>query len=254
MSLQIQNIICDSGVSTHYYLCHYRPRSVGQDELSKSLIQFKNGNSIHVNAWIECCAMELENTQLKKDSIIVRALGHSEQVARINTSMDILGRTLAEKFDAQYIPSLLRKNGKTTKMTRLKRNERSEAILDRYSFSGNDSKEILVIDDILTTGATICAIAKAIRKISKSCTIKFLTLATTNSNTLLNESLKKQILFQSERLEGELATVQEDMESYSEANILRHKILQIPFIKNHTHSFFSARAASPILLDHLFVI
>lgn len=177
MALQIQDLVCNSGKFKHYYLCHYRPKGSGSDELSKSVIQFKNGNSVHLNVWIECAVLELGKAQIKKGSTIVRALGHLEQEA-----VDILCKKLAEKFQAQYTPSLLKKTATTTKMAWLKRHERAEALFNRYSFSGNDLEEIIVIDDILTTGATICAIAKSIRTISNSCSIKIFTLAATNSD------------------------------------------------------------------------
>lgn len=229
MALQIQDLVCNSGKFRHYYLCHYRPKASGSDELSKSIIQFKNGNSVHLNVWIECAVLELGKAQIKKGSTIVRALGLLEQEAVSGTSLDILCNRLAENFEAQYTPSLLKKTATTTKMAWLKRHERAEALFNRYSFSGNDLKEILVIDDILTTGATICAIAKSIRTISNSCTIKIFTLAATSSDSRLNDSLKLGGFFNPGQLEGRLPTVQGDVESYSEPATLRSKILDDSF-------------------------
>ena len=62
--------------------------------------------------------------QIKKGSIIVRALGHLEQEAVSGTSLDILCKKLAENLEAQYTPPPLTKTTPTTKMAWLKRHEK----------------------------------------------------------------------------------------------------------------------------------
>jgi hypothetical protein len=59
-------------------MCHYRLKSSGSDELSKSIIQFKNRNDHHVNAWIDCAVQEFKKELIKEDVVIIRALGHQE--------------------------------------------------------------------------------------------------------------------------------------------------------------------------------
>jgi predicted amidophosphoribosyltransferase len=226
MALQTQSLICDSGDFKHHYLCHYRSKSSGSDELSKSILQFKNGNEIHVNVWIDCAVGEFEKVSLKEDVVIVRALGHQEEKAG-TTSLDLLGKKLADSFHAQYIPSLLTKSS-TPKLAMLKRHERADAIFDQYSFSGIDLRDILIIDDILTTGATMCAIAKSIRTISPSCAITIFTLAATGNNPFLGDSLKRSGYFNPLQTQ-QRGMVQEEGNPYSEAMTLRSKILNDSF-------------------------
>jgi predicted amidophosphoribosyltransferase len=199
------------------------------DELSKSIILFKKGNTIHLDAWIECAVESLEQVQITKGSTIVRALGHQEEVVSQDTSLDVLGKKLAEKFQAQYVPTLLKKLGMTPKMARLKRDERADALFNRYAFSGDEQKEILVIDDILTTGATLCAIAKAIRAKASSCAINVFTLAATNRDSSQNDLWKRGVFLNPTLLEGGLAGVQEEAAIYSAGGSLRAKILNDSF-------------------------
>lgn len=228
MALQTKNLLCSAGKFEHYYLCHYRPKSSGSDELSKSILEFKNGHKVHVSVWVDCAVSELSKTLIKEGAVIIRALGHREKTAAGKTSLDSLGKKLAETFHVQYLPSLLTKPS-TPKLTMLKRHERAEALSNRYSFSGNGFKEILIIDDILTTGATMCSIANAIRTISNSCPIKIFTLAATDNNSSLNDSLKRGGFLDPGKLKEDLATVHEGIAPYSEAATLRSKILNDSF-------------------------
>lgn len=227
MGLQKQCLICDSGEFRHYYLCHYRSKSSGSDELSKSILQFKNGNAVHVNVWVDCAVGELKKASIKEDVVIIRALGHQEERAAGTTSLDTLGKKLAETFHAQYIPSLLTKST-TPKLALLKRQERAEALFNQYSFLGMEYREILIIDDILTTGATMCAIAKSIRTISPSCSLTVFTLAATGNGPHSNDSLKRSGYFNPIQTQPR-GMVQEEANPYSEGMTLRSKILNDSF-------------------------
>ncbi|MBX2968224.1 MAG: hypothetical protein KF803_02550 [Cyclobacteriaceae bacterium] len=182
---------------------------------------------MHVDVWIECALLELEKANFQKGSTIVRALSHLEQSASGHTSLDLLGNALAEKFQLNYLPSLLVKSGVTAKLTTLKRQERAEALADRYSFVGSSVKAVLLIDDILTTGTTMCTIADSILKISETCTIMIFTLAFTNNDSLLNRSLEKSILYRPEM--QTLSVASEIQEDYTGSADLRKKILNDAF-------------------------
>lgn len=182
---------------------------------------------MHVDVWIECALRELERANIQKGSTIVRALSHLERSASGQMSLDLLGHALAEKFQLNYQPSLLVKSGVTPKLSTLKRQERADALADCYSYVGSSAKAVLLIDDILTTGATMCTITDSIRKISETCKITIFTLAFTNNDSLLNRSLEKRILYRPEI--QPLAVVREAQESYTERAGLRKKILNDAF-------------------------
>jgi hypoxanthine phosphoribosyltransferase len=56
--------------------------------------------------------------------------------------------------------------------------------------SAHIANEILIIDDILTTGATMRAIVAAIRQLLSSTSIRIFTLASTDREALINKSVQ----------------------------------------------------------------
>jgi hypothetical protein len=107
MGLQIQHLEYKSEEFTHYFLCHYRPLSVGLDDLSRSLLNFKGGRQLDVEAWTDCSISELEKVPIKKDSLILRVLSSTEKIIHSvnDTPLDYLGKQVSEKFNACYSPS-----------------------------------------------------------------------------------------------------------------------------------------------------
>jgi len=94
MSLHTSTIIYKAEAFKHYYLCRYLPITFGKDGLSRSIIQFKNGNSLAVKAWTECAVSELMKAHIQHHCFIVRVLTSGEQkiIPPGNTSLDYLGR------------------------------------------------------------------------------------------------------------------------------------------------------------------
>lgn len=175
----------------HYYLCHYKPLSSGFDRLSKSLIGFKRGISVDLEAWTSC-AVESFSHPLLSPTLIVRAL-HSREtnVAANNSSLDQLGISFADSLNGSYVPETLQKAHVILPMKQLSRAMREETLTDIYSFQppGSVYRSILLIDDIITTGCTIGAIVRAIRKANLSVPIVAFTLASTESASRLNEAV-----------------------------------------------------------------
>lgn len=229
MGLQHQTLVCPAGEFPHYYLCQYRPMSSGYDELSRSLIQFKNMHTVHVRAWTECAIQELKAIIFRKDLIITRALGHTEKRAVNGSPLDYFCEKLGQALGFSYSSSLLQKIRATPKISGLRARDRADALSDIYIFHGRSVPSVLIVDDILTSGATLCAIGKAIRKTSPNTHITLFTFASTSSDTRLNDSIDlvgKTYQWK----DGEWSTFAEDAPHYSELDILRNKILADGFV------------------------
>ena len=95
------------------------------------------------------------------------------------TPLDLLGQNLASTFSCQYLPSLLQKSTTTLSNKGLTREQRETQLQNIYSIPHPlpDIQPILLIDDILTTGATVLAIIHSIRQSSPHNPIEVFTLA-----------------------------------------------------------------------------
>ncbi len=76
-----------------------------------------------------------------------------------------LARALAEELSADFLPTLRRV--KNAEQKRLSRRERSEAAAESYALRGNSDlrgKTVILCDDVCTTGATLLATSRILRK------------------------------------------------------------------------------------------
>jgi len=231
MSLQTQQLLYQSRSFSHHYLCHYVPVSSGNDKLSKSLIHIKLGWPLHVAAWTECSVAELRKIEPDRGSLFLRAIGSSETTCEGNKDipLDQLGKMLAKEFNGFYLPQCLMKKRKTEKVARLSRDARTAELSNVYSFTLpvdiDIPEHIVIIDDILTTGATMCAVINAISTVLPKATIELFTLASTDHNSVLNASIK----LQGEGYEWQPAMgwnmVKEGVETYYTMDILKLSII-----------------------------
>ncbi len=93
MALQQRSFVCDGEVFPHYFLCNYKPYKAGPDNLSYSLIRFKHGEPIDVQAWSDCASDGLHTIPFKSNTIVLRALSSDETKVEHNaqTPLDKLG-------------------------------------------------------------------------------------------------------------------------------------------------------------------
>lgn len=192
MALQHQYIDFDGESLNHYYLCNYLPLYKGSDDLSKSLIRFKAGSPVDVEAWTECSILEMNKISLNKGILILRALSSDEMSTDLthHTPLDRFATRLANLVEGTYQPDLLHKTQKTMSVKFLSLADRIEELQNVYAFTGQSSiKEILILDDILTTGTTMKEIIKAIREVTPSSSITLFTLASTDHQAVINETI-----------------------------------------------------------------
>lgn len=192
MALQTQLL---SGDQRHYYLCHYKSKAAGSDHLSQSLLRFKSGCEVDVEAWCSCATEELKKLELPENTLILRALSSSETFVTVNIGLDRLGARLQEELKVHYEPGLLTKSKLTQPLKQLSKTERQTELANTYQFRTTNHKEwstILILDDILTTGATLQAITTAIKqKLSKIRILGF-SLALSERTSTLNPELSLQ--------------------------------------------------------------
>ena len=231
MGLQLHHIEFQTENFPHYYLCNYQPRYAGNDELSKSLLRFKMCNKVDVEAWTECAIQELKKVKFKSDLLIIRAAGSHETTLSYehHTALDWLGKKLADNFGGNYFPDVLSKSQKTRSIKTLSRIEREIELSNVYSFrKGISCDEVLILDDILTTGTTVKEIIRAIKNSGLRCPVKVFTLADTNHQAILNYNIELTGTSFTWKQE-EWQRVAETDEYYNEYNILKTKILKDSF-------------------------
>lgn len=146
-----------------FYLGYYL------EGIKQEVFEFKNGTQSAVRRWIEKSVELAEN--LPEIDIVVRALGHAELTvpAAQEKPLDYLGSGLATAIDATYKPDLLQKDRELVKSTQLGTSRRRNQVQGAYSIDADQVEEpadkeltFLVVDDVLTTGATTDEITRAI--------------------------------------------------------------------------------------------
>jgi hypothetical protein len=187
MALQQRSFVCDGEVYPHYYLCNYVPFATGSDKLSYSLIRFKRGEQIDMQAWTDCATDEIQKMVFPSKSIVLRALAsHELRVQYVSSSpLDKLAFSVSSSIGARYRPYLLRKRKTHQPLKSLHLQDRIQTMGNLYTFQLKGLiGSILLLDDIFTSGATMTAIIRSIRK-KIACPIVLFTLATTDlvSNT-----------------------------------------------------------------------
>jgi predicted amidophosphoribosyltransferase len=176
----------------HFYLCHYRPKSSGHhDRLSQSLLRFKNGLEPDVRAWVECSVSELSKVFANSNATVMRALGHDEITSNETNSITRLCAQLSKEIGLSDGCRALRKKKQTSKLSLLSMRQRFQETLGNYSVDSKfiQSNRILVVDDILTTGATMASIVSAIHEALPAPSIKLFTFAFCEHFSDLNLSL-----------------------------------------------------------------
>ena len=103
----------------------------------------------------------------KTDIIIPVPLHWRRKLKRMYNQADVLGELLAKKLNKSYRSNLLirRKNTHTQENKTLQ--ERLKNVRNAFQINKHlviEGKSILIIDDVLTTGATMNACAKELKK------------------------------------------------------------------------------------------
>ena len=169
-----------------YCLSYYKPKKTGDHDLvSSSVLAFKNGEETSLTVWTNYC---IQAVNLLEDSpdIVIRVLGSSEKTPVSGTPLDILGRKIAVKCGAEYVPAALSKSKINEPLHSLGgKIERENELKGIYNYHDIGQPmlfpKILLIDDIVTTGSTIKEIYRAIHSVASDAQVYFMVLGKTAS-------------------------------------------------------------------------
>lgn len=167
----------------------------GSDNLSRSLIRFKKALADDLQAWIDCAVKELKSLLFPIDLIILRALSADETIINTNkkTALDKLGKAISNDLSTTWMTDLIMKKKPTRPLKTLSAIERKNELENIYTLkkklSISHPEKFLLIDDIVTTGTTMQAIANLLRFHFPDTDIFVFTLAKTTHEDESNSSL-----------------------------------------------------------------
>ena len=153
-----------SFINKGWYLGYYFTYNSSEHDYSSGLLlDFKKNYDHATTKWVDVVVNNF-NPDIDFD-LIVRVLNSNETNYLSHSPIDKIGNGLSKALDVPYIPNSLKKKRATQQLKGLKKVDRKNEISGVYEFyppSNNHVRNILVIDDIITTGSTIKEIKRAI--------------------------------------------------------------------------------------------
>lgn len=164
-----------------------RARSVFvYDEHSKSLVTgLKFHDQLHLasvyDGWLAKTGTELIHAS---DVIVPVPLSYRRFVGRRYNQAALLAQSLGKKTHLPVIPDALTRTRHTPPQTGLSRRQREDNVKGAFTINPRHAatikgKSILLIDDVMTTGATLSACANVLLK-NNAAAVNVLTLSRTN--------------------------------------------------------------------------
>jgi ComF family protein len=153
------------------------------DSYSKDLIhKFKYQDQLHVLNYLVNLMSNMGKELLEEADIIVPVAMHRNKLLKRGYNQSaLLAMTIAAKNKIQYFPQAIIRNNNSIAQVNLTKDQRLKNVKGDFSLNPKFSdlirgKKILLIDDVITTGATISECCKALQKAGPS-VILVLTLA-----------------------------------------------------------------------------
>jgi hypothetical protein len=151
-----------------WHLFYYFPRKSSWDNNAQLILDFKTNSKPATEYLLECALRELRAYHLKEEIIVIRALKSTELKPGDGKviALDMLGQGIATGIKGIYIPQLLCKKRLTKPLKDFDASGREREIAGVYEVRdiglSLDNRQIILIDDVVTTGVTSRAIARVI--------------------------------------------------------------------------------------------
>ncbi|MDC0932399.1 hypothetical protein OAR97_00995 [Arcobacteraceae bacterium] len=162
------------------------------DAMHKRIKDLKNNKQKSIVNIIRALLQISLKTNFGDIDYVVRSLGSNELEYDKNSisAMDVICFFIACRLGAEYKPVLLKQNKTHDKFSHQKNlnySARNEIIYKTYSCENiDDDKNILLIDDVITTGATTEEIIRAIKESNDTANIKVFSMAKSEKFTKKN--------------------------------------------------------------------
>lgn len=99
------------------------------------------------------------------DAVIPVPLHPSRKSQRGFNQAELLARPIAERYGAQMRTDILKRTRRTKQQARLRIEERGANLSSAFTASRNAAgMSVLLVDDVVTTGSTLCACAEALKE------------------------------------------------------------------------------------------
>jgi len=170
-------------VARAFHIANFVPINWGaQDPVSRALVDFQFRREPQLTQWIRLALVGADS--LGRVDLIVRALSSRELAGDGAAPLDRLGNELAQRIGSDYLPGRLIKSRHTAPVKNAGIREARDKILrGAYLFDGLGLEErasILVLDDLVTTGATFGAITAAIHASLPGADVRYFALGRTD--------------------------------------------------------------------------
>ena len=158
----------DNAYCTLYHLAYYFSKGPADDQDKKRLLAFKNGEEHAQRYFILNTLDALKKQEPAEDLVVLRALGSAEKAADDDrlSPLDRLGDSIALVYGCSYYPKIVTKHRATRPLKTLNLTARKEELMGVYQvdshFFNFNERPVMIIDDIVTTGATAGAIIRSI--------------------------------------------------------------------------------------------
>ncbi len=160
---------------------HQQNRKVSYDSMHKRVLDLKDRKIKSLINWLQLLDNMSLKTYFPNIQFVTRALGSSEIAIDRNNieALDIITFCIAHNIGAEYKTDLLYKSSTHDKLSHSGHgfDGRKEIIDGKYTFSNNQIGNILVFDDIITTGATFSEIKRAITSVNTGINLQFCSIA-----------------------------------------------------------------------------